>query len=208
MPSVAGYTAPITGTFSGQAPTPTAYGSFTAPDPRSLASDPSYQFDLGEQLKAQQRSAAAHGTLLTGGLQKRLGEIASGVASQHYGDTYNRALSAYTANRDTNAQNFGQSLASYGAGRDTFNANTAATLGVGRLGLDANTAAYGQARDAYGDQVGEAATAADVANVNAQNQHQDELDAFAQQAALQRQYALSASAPRRLPGDPGQAGGR
>lgn len=178
MGAVPGFTPPIVGT----APAATPYGSFTAPDINQLNSDPSYQYDLAQQLKAVQRGAAAKGTLLTGGLQKRLGQEASGVASQHYGDIFNRALQGYTTNRDTNQQNFGQALGS-------FNATTGAALDAGRLGLAASQDTYGRARDAYGDLKEDTLRRSNVANVNAENEHNDQLLEYARQAALQRERA-------------------
>lgn len=187
MGAVPGFTPPTVGT----APAATPYGSFTAPDINQLNSDPSYQYDLAQQQKAQQRSAAARGTLLTGGLQKRLGEVASGVASQHYGDIFNRALSGYTTNRDTNQQNFGQALGS-------FQATTGAALDAGRLGLDASRETYGRARDAYGDLKEDTLRRSNVANVNAENEHNDQLLEYARQAALQRERAAQ-PAPVAMP---------
>lgn len=184
------------GTYSGTAPTATPYGAFSAPDPNAMPSDPYYQFRLSEGLKAQQHGAAARGTLLSGGFQKALTGYAQGLASEEGDKIYGRAMNTYTTNRDTNQQNFGQSLASYGAGRDTFNANTAATLGADRLGLEASQAAYGQARDAYGDRMGQAATDANATNVNAQNAHEDQLAEYARLAALQRQRSLAPSLGR------------
>jgi hypothetical protein len=133
----------------GPAPSPTPYGTFTAPDPSMLNSDPSYQYDLAQQQKGIEKSAAARGTLLTGGLLKRLQENASGVASRHFGDIFGRALDTYRTNRDTNAQNFGQGMQSY----------TGSLAGSDRD--------YGAARDVYGDARETALRTADVTNANA-----------------------------------------
>lgn len=175
-PSASPFVAPTVGA----APTATPYGAFTAPN---LSTDPSFQGDLAQQQKAVQRSAAARGTLLSGGLLKALQTNASNVANTHLNDITSRALEAYRASRDTNAQNFGQELDSYKAG-------TGATLDAGRLGLDASDANYGQRRDAYGDLTHQAETAAGVTNANAENAHQDQLTEYARQAALQRQRAM------------------
>lgn len=137
----------------GNAPRPTTYGTFAPPNPAAVASDPYYQFRLSEGLKQQQRSAAARGTLLTGGFQKALQGYSQGLASEEAGKTFDRSLAAYDTNRATNAQNFGQQMGSYEgslggydrqyrAGRDTYGDareaayNQAATVNANASGLD------------------------------------------------------------------------
>ena len=153
-PSPPNYQPPNPGTFTGAAPTPTAYGAFTAPDPATYAMSPAGQYLLGQQQKAIQRSGAARGSLLTGGLLNRLQENASGIAAQDYGNAFTRALQSYTANRDTNAQNFNQQLGSFGAGLDAFKANAGTTLDYGRLGLESTYGNYDRAYQAAEDQQG------------------------------------------------------
>ncbi len=173
-------------------PAATPFGSFTPPDVNQLNTDPTYQFDLAQQQKAIQRGAAARGTLLTGGLQTKLQENASGVAGQHYGDIFNRALQSYGTNRDTNQQNFGQSLGAYNAGLGAFNANTSAALGFGHLGLEAGDQAFRQGQVTRGNQI------ENIDRVNAANEHQTALQDYAQQVAAQRAQfggSLSAAAP-------------
>lgn len=60
---------------------------------RNIKDDPSYQFRLDEGLKALQRSAAAKGTLLTGGTMKALERFAQDYASTEYSNAYARAAS-------------------------------------------------------------------------------------------------------------------
>ncbi len=157
----------------GPAPTATPYGEFHAPDPSQMGSDPYYQFRLDQANKGAQRSAAAHGTLLSGGFQQELAKLNQGLASEEGDKIYGRARDTYTLGRDTNQQNFGQNLASYTAG-------TGATLDAGRLGLQGATSiydrAYGAQRDAVGDQREDARTQTDVTNANQQAQ-----DAFRRQ---------------------------
>lgn len=147
-----GFTAPTPERFGGAAPAPTPYGDFTAPDPAAVANDPYYQFRLSQGLKQQQRGAAAKGTLLSGGFQKALMGYGQGLASEEGQNIYNRALSTYGANRDTNAQNFGQQMGAFQGNLGAFNANSAASLGAGRLGLDAATAGYDRTYQAGRDQ--------------------------------------------------------
>lgn len=58
---------------------------------RNIKDDPSYQFRLDEGMKALQRSAAAKGTLLTGGTAKALERFAQDYASTEYANAYARA---------------------------------------------------------------------------------------------------------------------
>jgi hypothetical protein len=61
-----------------------------------VTQDPSYQFRLQEGQKALERSAAAKGTLLTGGTAKALARYGQDYASTEYGNVYNRALGENT----------------------------------------------------------------------------------------------------------------
>lgn len=67
-----------------------------SPSPQSLAAftnSPDYQFALQQGTQAMQRSAAAGGTLISGGQLKAGQEFGQGLASQQYGNYYNRLLS-------------------------------------------------------------------------------------------------------------------
>lgn len=130
------YTSPadLTGkTFLGRAPTPTAYGDFGGLDPSTFARSPDSLYSQGQQQQAIERSAAARGTLLNGGTLKALQENAAGLASQDYGNAFNRALQTYTTNRDTNAQNFGQTNQQFRGDLDIFGANNNSALDWARL---------------------------------------------------------------------------
>ena len=117
------------GRFNTPAPVSTPYGDFSAPDPAAVASDPYYQFRLGEGLKAREKSAAARGTLLTGGTLKGLEGYAQGLASEEAGKGFDRSLAVYDTNRATNAQNFGQNMSTFQGNLGAFGANTSAALG-------------------------------------------------------------------------------
>jgi len=77
-------------------------GTFTAPTAQDAMNSPGFQFDLKNGLAAIQHSAAAKGTLLTGGTMKALNDYAQNRASQEYQNVYNRAYNEY----DTARQNF------------------------------------------------------------------------------------------------------
>jgi hypothetical protein len=159
--------APV-GPFTGQAPTAQPFGSLAAPQPMAgfVAPTPGTlsqvgQFRLDQGQKAIERGAAVRGTLLTGGLQARLLEHGQGVASEEYGNDYQRALQTYETNRGTNAQNFGQTAQTYGTNRDTAAMN------------------YGQERDAYQDLLTSYRTNADTAEQNAASERATFADTLA-----------------------------
>lgn len=73
--------------------------------------DPSYGFRFGEGLKALERSAAAKGTLLTGGTLKGLLRYGQDMASTEYGNVFDRnyKLAGLGLNATNNAANLGSS---------------------------------------------------------------------------------------------------
>lgn len=68
-------------------------GAPTAQSLQAFTQSPDYQFALQQGTQAMQRSAAAGGTLLSGGQLKAGQEFGQGLASQQYGNYYNRLLS-------------------------------------------------------------------------------------------------------------------
>lgn len=70
-------------------------GTFSAPNGTD---DPGFQFALKEGTDAIQRSAAAKGNLLTGGVLKDLASFTTGSALKDYAGSYDRALSTFGAN--------------------------------------------------------------------------------------------------------------
>ncbi len=59
-------------------------------NPSSIESDPSYQFRLGQGNQAINRSAAAKGMLGSGNVLAELAKYGQGMASQEYGNQFNR----------------------------------------------------------------------------------------------------------------------
>jgi hypothetical protein len=124
-PAQGEYNAPFTEQFS--------YADFAPPDafsrpewqaPTTVGdfNDPGYTARMKAGEEALQRSAAAKGTLLTGGTLKDISDWASDYASQEYQGAYNRAYQDYTTNYQkawdeykTNYQNkFNEWSAGYG----------------------------------------------------------------------------------------------
>jgi hypothetical protein len=124
------------GTSFGQAPnsTPFNYAPFQAPDaftfrafeaPTALTeeNDPGYQARLALGQQGVERSAAARGTLLTGGTLKDLNQFSQDYASNEFQNVYNRAQATYgtqyqQAAGDYNA-NYQNALNAYKTNFDT-----------------------------------------------------------------------------------------
>ena len=70
-------------------------GGSTSSQLQSLENTPGYQFTLQQGEQGVQRSAAANGTLLTGGTLKALAGYDAGLASQTYQNAVNNALGLY-----------------------------------------------------------------------------------------------------------------
>jgi len=70
-------------------------GQFVAPTAATEANDPGYQFRLQQGVNALQNSAAARGTLLSGGTAAGINAYGQDYASNEYGNVYNRALGQY-----------------------------------------------------------------------------------------------------------------
>lgn len=130
---------------------------FVAPN---VTEDPGYQFRMQEGQKALERSAAARGTLLTGGMLKDLGQYSQGLASQEYGNAYARRLGEYTlANSiyNQNQTNLFNRLSGIGGGGQT------ATSGL-------DTSGYANAAAGNITDIGNARAAGTVGTANAINQ--------------------------------------
>lgn len=111
---------PWTEIFQGTAPNPLRpwEQKFNAPTVDEATNSPGFQFRLGEGIKALQRSAAARGTLLTGGTLKGLMQYAGDEASKEYQNVYNRSVGEYESER----QNFlGNEANRYGNEVDRYN---------------------------------------------------------------------------------------
>lgn len=74
---------------------------FHAPDPNQVQNDPAYQFQLTQGQNAIDRSAAARGTLVSGGTLKDIAEFGQGLASNFEDKAYSRAIGEYGMNQNT-----------------------------------------------------------------------------------------------------------
>jgi len=148
------------------APGSTIPGGYSAGDFGSLnrnfgasdfQADPGYDFRLQEGYKALERSAAARGTVLSGGTLKELAQYNQGFASNEYSNAYNR----FQQNRATR---FNQLAAISGVGQMTAtelgrqgaeNATNIGNLTIG--GQTAAAAARASGYSAWGNAIGNAA---------------------------------------------------
>ncbi len=76
------------------------FGTFNGLSTADFQNSPGYQFARDQGLQGIERSAAAKGTLLTGGTLKRLAQYGTGLADQTYGDAFQRALNTLKTQYD------------------------------------------------------------------------------------------------------------
>lgn len=116
--------APWTQTFNYQNWKPpvqyTPIAPFQAPTGVTEQNDPGYQFRLQQGQQALERSAAAKGTLLTGGTLRDVQDYAQGLASNEYQNVYNRALTGWQTNYQ---QNLGDYQTQYNSSLNDWTTN-------------------------------------------------------------------------------------
>jgi len=86
---------------------------FAAPSFADAMKEPGYEFRLKGGTQALDRSAAAQGTLRTGGNLKNILEYGQNFAAQEYSNVFNRALQAHGANYTAQRDMFAPRLAEY-----------------------------------------------------------------------------------------------
>jgi hypothetical protein len=74
---------------------------FQAPSFADLQKEPGFQARLAMGQQGLEHSAAAQGSLLSGGFQKSLNRYSQDYASSEYGNAYNRAFNTYMGNYQT-----------------------------------------------------------------------------------------------------------
>lgn len=107
----------------------------------ALEATPGYQFRMDESLKAAQRSAAARGTLASGGTMKALTRYASGIASDEYNNYSNRlaALAGVGQSATGSTAAAGESAVANAGNARQMASNAAANAGNARASAYANT---------------------------------------------------------------------
>lgn len=105
---------------------------FAAPTQEEAQNEPGYGFRLKAGSDALERSAAAKGTLRTGGNLKNLLEYGQNFGAQEYGNVYNRALQAYDRRYQGAKDQYAPQLAEW---QQRAQAETAAALLQKQLGF-------------------------------------------------------------------------
>ena len=157
----AGLQAAIDKQFAAQNQGNSDYGSLTRNFGQSdFNTDPGYQFRLEQGQKAMERSQAARGGLLSGGAIKAASDYNQGMASQEYGNAFNRfqtnranilnPLQSLSGAGQTASGVMGQAAMQGGQDRGNYltqagNANSAGYIGQG----NAINNALGQGVNAY-----------------------------------------------------------
>lgn len=119
-------------------------GSFTAPTADQAAQTPGYQFELTQGEQQLQNSAAANGSLLTGGTAKAINDYAQGTASSNYQQTFTNALTqyqtAYNTFQNNQANTFNRLSTESGGGQtvaaELGQAGQAAASDVGNIDVN------------------------------------------------------------------------
>lgn len=118
------------------APAPYAPPKFVAPTGITEENDSGYQARLAAADQGFQHSAAANGSILSGGFQKALANYNQQYASSEFSNIYNRALSTYEGVDAPNSQ------FQYNAATNAYQNNNARTLSdyLSNYGIAHNTA--------------------------------------------------------------------
>lgn len=160
-----------------------AFPYFQAPEGEEVFNDPGYQFRQEQGNKAIQRSAAAQGTVLSPATVKALEEYNSGLASQEYGNVYNRRLGEHGRAHDQAFNEFSTAYNVFNRNQDVPFNRLAAIAGLGQTSAGqlgaagsafganyGNTAMYGaNAASDYMTQGANAQAAGRVGGANAWN---------------------------------------
>jgi len=143
-----------------QAAMPDLTKSFSMSD---FQSDPGYQFQMQQGMKALQQSAAASGSLGSGGTMKALTQYSQGLASQDYQNAFNRFTQSQQQKYGmlSGLAGIGQTAVGQvaGAGQNYANQVSQTQMGMGNAAAAANTASANRMSGLAGQGAGIAAMA-------------------------------------------------
>jgi hypothetical protein len=121
---------------------------FQAPTMEQVQLSPGFQFRLGEGMKALQRSAAARGTLLTGGTAKAINAFGQDFASNEYDKAYGRAIGEHQQDFGQHQWNEGNRFTSQRTNRmddfGIFDSNRNFGQGADRFAFEKDQALWGR----------------------------------------------------------------
>ncbi len=126
-----------------RAPAPFEYDPFVGPTKDTFQADPGYDFRVSEGNRALVNDASASGLRRSGGFLKDLATWREGLASQEFGNVFNRQYQTWKTNLDAKAQNYE---------RDWRSSLTDYTLGYQREADEYSRAlsTHGMNADVYG----------------------------------------------------------
>lgn len=138
---------------AGYVPTQFSYADFVLPTLDQAKNQPGYQFGLQQGQDALQNSAAARGTLRSGGSLKDLFNWTNAAGEQNYGNVVNQNLGAYNTNR---ANAYGNWAANETARAGAYGVNLGTMHDVYNSGVNANQSNFNNAtqnaRDVFNPQ--------------------------------------------------------
>jgi hypothetical protein len=102
-------------------------GVYQAPTAVTMQNDPGYQFRLDEGNKAMGQSAAAQGSVLSGGTQKAIADYNQQYASNEFGNVVNRAQQAYGTQQNAYQASVGNYANQYAARYGAYQGNVTNT---------------------------------------------------------------------------------
>lgn len=110
--------------------------------PQSFEADPGYQFRYDQGMRALDRTAASKGKLLSGGQIKAAQEFNSGLASQEYGNWWNRYTQGTQFNNAASQQEYTNK---YGSFQNALNlmtgmSNSGQSAAAGQAGVNSGLA--------------------------------------------------------------------
>jgi hypothetical protein len=104
----------------GPAPTAPTLTSFTVPTEAQLEASPGYESRRAAGQLGMERSAAAQGSVLSGGTQQALARYNQDYASNEYANLFGQTLSANVNNNNVTQGNFGNAFQTYQANYGQF----------------------------------------------------------------------------------------
>jgi hypothetical protein len=140
IPDAPGFKGPDTFSYGDfDAPDKFTYGDFQVPGAEGMYADQGYQFRLEQGRKAVEASKAAQGKFLSGETLRDLMTYGQGMASQEYGNVFNRATDTYKLNRG-NAEDIWNK--GYDMDKDVYTTNRANASDMWDKEFDLETARY------------------------------------------------------------------
>jgi hypothetical protein len=127
----------------------TPWSSFYAPSAADLQNSPGFQSRLALDQQARERSAAARGSILSGGTQLELGRAAQDYASNEYNNLFNQSLQTRGQNVAEQGQQFNQALAGQQQNFGQYATQAGLDLGARQQNFNEGQGSFNNALAAY-----------------------------------------------------------